>query len=385
MSLINQMLKDLDARRASDTPQPGVQVSGGAGSRPRRVWPAVLLSVAVTTLTAAGLWWWLAAPGEAASPRPANGAPAHTVAAGESAPRETAKPAIENAAIPEPAGEITAGTEADTPTPATAAPTDTETGTPQHAPPDTPAVDTDDNSTPAAASEPPSKAVRQHSVPASHVAEKSVPPPAESGSMHKAPSQPKPAAQARSAYAEGRERLRRGDAAGAVRAWRRALAADSSFHPAREALATELVREGRTDAAAALLREGMQQYPEHAAYGERLARLQLAADDPDAAAATLAGMPAPDLDADRDYYALLAAARQRSGDDAGAITVYRQLTAADSDNAAWWVGLALSLERSHRAEAARQAYQRALQSPQRSATLEQFARQRLSQLPASTQ
>lgn len=390
MSLINQMLKDLDARRAQHEHGDQVHASAQTATAPRRVWPAVALAIILTGSSAAALWWWLGDP----APAPTS-APAQRLTDAGQNPNNPAQPATqsdtnrpgapEQSVAPSSATDI--ARDKGQSTPARAAPvasTDKAGSSPDK--PETTATESAAKSTPSAsvadadeANPPAESAVKTQSRKQLSAAD------GDNGSMQKSPSQPKPEAQARTAYAQGRERLQRGDAAGAIRAWRTALAADGSFHPAREALAAELEREGRLSAAADVLQRGMQQFPEHRAFGERLARQQLASDDAQAAIATLDAMPAPALSADRDYYALLAAARQRSGDDTGAIAVYRQLTAQDSDNAAWWVGLGLSLERTHKAEAARQAYQRALQSPQRSATLEQFARQRLSQLPASTQ
>jgi MSHA biogenesis protein MshN len=110
-----------------------------------------------------------------------------------------------------------------------------------------------------------------------------------------------------------------------------------------------------------------------------LARL-LQATDPAAARDVLLRYPPAIADAP-DYHLLLAALHRQLGEHEQAAELYRRLTEIDPANTTAWVGLGSSLESLGQPADAREAYEIAAQSGE--PRLSAFARQRLSALPAT--
>lgn len=96
-------------------------------------------------------------------------------------------------------------------------------------------------------------------------------------------------------------------------------------------------------------------------------------------AALLALGPAASHD-DAELLALRAAALQRLDRHPEAAAIYRQLTRLATDESAYWVGLAISLERLDQPQEARNAYLRALAQGGLASSLRGFAQQRASAL-----
>lgn len=117
---------------------------------------------------------------------------------------------------------------------------------------------------------------------------------------------------------------------------------DPTQEDARERLALELIAEGRVTEAEALLRTGLRLAPTSTRLAQPLGHLLLAQSKPDAALAVL--RPAtPTLAGHEEYHALLAAAEQRTGAHGLAITRYRGLLKEQPLNGSWLVALAISL------------------------------------------
>lgn len=117
---------------------------------------------------------------------------------------------------------------------------------------------------------------------------------------------------------------------------------DPAQEAARERLALELIAEGRVTEAEALLRTGLRLAPTSTRLAQPLGHLLLAQSKPDAALAVL--RPAtPTLAGHEEYHALLAAAEQRTGAHGLAITRYRGLLKEQPLNGSWLVALAISL------------------------------------------
>lgn len=91
----------------------------------------------------------------------------------------------------------------------------------------------------------------------------------------------------------------------------------------------------------------------------------------------------PEVAEHADYHALLASYYQQLGRYERAVERYSSLLESNPNQAPWWVGMAISLDRLTRYEDAALAYRQALALPSIPSSLAQFARQRLEQLNAS--
>jgi MSHA biogenesis protein MshN len=141
-----------------------------------------------------------------------------------------------------------------------------------------------------------------------------------------------------------------------------ALREDPRHVGARVALAGLLVGQARTDDAMVLLKEGIQLEPTQPQLALMLARLQAERQDWPTAADTLkaagthAGLSAADS---AEFHGLHAAILQRAGRHVDAIEKYGQALRLAPGRGVWWMGLAISLEEVGEAETARAAFQRA--------------------------
>ncbi|NBB91652.1 MAG: tetratricopeptide repeat protein [Gammaproteobacteria bacterium] len=150
---------------------------------------------------------------------------------------------------------------------------------------------------------------------------------------------------------------------------------------AYELLAGTLVRGRRRDAAARVLERGLDRVQEPAVLAALLGRLLLE-DGQLARARNVLQTHAPVLSANADYHLLLAAAHRRSGDHEAAAERYRALTEAFPASSAAWIGLGASLESLDRPDQAAEAYERALDGDDDRAA--RFARQRVDALQPMT-
>jgi len=147
---------------------------------------------------------------------------------------------------------------------------------------------------------------------------------------------------------------------------------------ARLLLAEVLVSQQRLMNARSVLEAGLN--PDSAAeLAPALARL-LQGMDPAAAREVLLRYPPPPANAP-DYHLLLSALHRQLGDHVQASVLYQRLTEIEPSNFTAWVGLGSSLESLGQPTDARAAYEIAAQSSD--PRLSGFARQRLSALPAT--
>jgi Flp pilus assembly protein TadD len=112
---------------------------------------------------------------------------------------------------------------------------------------------------------------------------------------------------------------------------------------AREYLAGLLLQENNSTAAEKLIIEGLQLNPDYPPYIKLEAHLLMERDELKQAIALLEKKP-PTIAEYPDYHALLAALYQRTNQTAQAANLYRQLLALEPSNAKWWVGLGVALE-----------------------------------------
>ncbi|MCK4865755.1 MAG: tetratricopeptide repeat protein [Gammaproteobacteria bacterium] len=147
----------------------------------------------------------------------------------------------------------------------------------------------------------------------------------------------------------------------------------------REMLAGIYIKSGRYVEAAELLREGIRVVPTYSLFAKLYARVLLEQNNPRLAIKVLENS-AKALDVDLDYHALLAATYQRVKNHKKAISIYLQLVKEKSSVGIWWLGLAISLEKSGKNKEALDAYQRAQKTGSLKAGLVKFTNNRVSAL-----
>lgn len=154
-------------------------------------------------------------------------------------------------------------------------------------------------------------------------------------------------------------------------------------HEARLLLARVHDQSGHGSAAITLLEAGLNQ-PEPAPIAAALARMLLErGQDERARDLLLDHAPAMDAGANADYHLLLAAALRQTGQHDQALVLYRALSETRPHWGQVWIGLGSTLETLDQPQAARSAYQRALQADDPRAIA--FARGRLAALPQDTE
>lgn len=141
---------------------------------------------------------------------------------------------------------------------------------------------------------------------------------------------------------------------------------------AREALARELLRVDDRAGAERVLRAGLARDPAAARQAELLAHLLVARADVAGALATLAPARRP---TEPELEALAAALEQRLGQHAAAVESYRRVLARQPRRGTAWAGLAISLDALGEQADARSAFRRALADPTLSASLRRYAGQ----------
>ncbi|MCX8003703.1 MAG: tetratricopeptide repeat protein [Burkholderiaceae bacterium] len=175
------------------------------------------------------------------------------------------------------------------------------------------------------------------------------------------------------------ERIARGRHSEAIAILQEALARQPAHALARTTLAALLAEAGQRDAALAVLLAGVPFDPVR--FAPLAARLQAEIGDVEGARRTLAAVPASQRSAPLE--ALGAGLAARAGDHAAAIVGYRRaLDGAGQADPAWWVGLALSLAATGETTAADDAYARAEQDARLPAELRAFVRERRAALAA---
>ncbi|MDZ4253720.1 MAG: tetratricopeptide repeat protein, partial [Sulfuritalea sp.] len=341
MSLVNKMLRDLDARRAAPGERaalPSAVTPLVARQEPPRhqgVWLAGLLLVASAAAT--GWWLWSAAP----QPAPVTTPSAATVA--------TALPATPVVAAVAPAPTIVAPTDATPPLPQPV-PAEPELRidpdlamlpAPRPAPQARPAVSKPQSaplqpaaSAPTAVPLRPVVAALPKDVAASPAAEPSI---------NKQPRLPSAVERAEADYRRGQLAQRQGQQEEAAARYQAALAEHPEHAAARQSLAALKIEARRYDEAEALLRNGIALPAVRLASVLALARLQV--ERGQAAAALellLANAAAGERSA--DYQGFAAALLNRAGRQREAAERYQAATHLAPNDGRWWVGLGIVLD-----------------------------------------
>lgn len=350
MSLINQMLQDLEKRQPGGDSRPLAAVR--AVPRPRRLklfWPLMLVLAVAAAVLSWQLW-------QASSPRPA--APLPAITAAPAATSAVASPdAHESAADVVPAPLQTAA--APPPAPPTASapiePALKESVELSRLPKDAPAA----------------KPVAAQTVPAPAAA-------TAPSTVAKQFRELTPQQRAESEYRKALALVQQGRVSEAVDSLNQTLQMDAQHGAARQALIGLLVESRRFVEAERRLQEGLNQDRAQPELAMTLARLQVERGDAGAAIATLERSQSAAADR-ADYHGFMAALLQRDGRHAEAIEHYR-LALRRTPSAIWQMGLGISLQAENRAQEAREAFSRARAANTLSPELQAFVEQRLRQL-----
>lgn len=165
----------------------------------------------------------------------------------------------------------------------------------------------------------------------------------------------------------------------AVAALQGFIATNPQAHQSRETLAKLMLQQSDFAAVTILVQEGMAVAPEYAGYRKLQARLLLSSGMAQEAVRLLSDQ-APPVSIDNEYHDLLATAQLSTMDFVGAAKSYQSLVQQNRNEARWWYGLAAAWDGQGREAEALQAYQQALNLPSLSAGLRQRSEQRVAEL-----
>ncbi len=192
--------------------------------------------------------------------------------------------------------------------------------------------------------------------------------------------QPKPVKQAasrkESGFSKAQRYLREGRLAEAESALRETLEQNRQNHRARELLAGLLIRGSRDQEAKDLLSEGMVLAPYHAGFALLQARIAMQQGDRPGAARVLEEV-LRNGKGNREVVALLAVLYQQQKQHDRALELYRMLIEREPGLASNWVGAAISLEALGNPDEALAAYQQAVNLPNLAQALRAYANNRI--------
>ena len=185
-----------------------------------------------------------------------------------------------------------------------------------------------------------------------------------------------PERQADDVYQEARKLLDQGLLAESEANLRRVLEMENAHLEARQLLSLVLLRGSRLTEASALLTEGLNIAPHHPKFAKLKARVLIAQGELADAIEVLESI-ASGGEMDPERLAILAAVHQQYGDHARAVKTYRELLRYSSQSGVSWAGLAISLDAQGEREAAVRSYQRALGFASLAPEVRTYARHRI--------
>jgi len=392
MSLINQMLKDLDARRSD--------VSGGntfgqqirAVQERQRVHPAWWVALALGGMLIGVVGFVLlrpqpVAPQGAAATLPlkldvdltapaaaAQGGQITTAAAGSPAESTVSAP-VEPAAVtsPAPTEPVVA------PKPVQSTGSEFAPAEKRASPPKVSAQNPQARERSASAPVPPVADVVPQAKSLAPVMQAKAPDPAIAPAIQKQVKELTPAQRAENEYRKAVLALQQGKRADAVAGLEQALQFDSKHAGARQALIGVLLDGKQQDEAIAKAREGLNADPGQTGLAMILARLQLEKGELRPAIETLQ-RSLPHAAEKADYQAFLAALLQRDERHKQAVEHYLLALQKAPQNGVWWMGLGISLQAEKRVPEAQESFKRAKATNSLSPELLAFVEARLGQL-----
>ncbi len=159
------------------------------------------------------------------------------------------------------------------------------------------------------------------------------------------------------------------------------LAIDATHVKARSTLALIYYQQGDVLSAMEVLNTGLIQKPDQTEWLTLTAKIYLQEGKLVEAARQL-DMYSPSMSSHTDYYAIKAAVQQRLGNHEIAARLYRDLLQLKEVNAAWWMGLGISLEALDRYSDALFAYQQAMNKQTLAGQPREFVQERFNNLTA---
>lgn len=180
-------------------------------------------------------------------------------------------------------------------------------------------------------------------------------------------------------YKSGYEHLVNKNVVRAQEQLRNALMVMPRHNRSRELLAGIYIKKGRIVEARTLLQYGIRLSPMHSIFSKLYARILMEQNANITAISILLRNP-PSLAADSDYHALLAALYQKNKQHHKAATLYSQLLKLRNNHGVWWLGMAISLEALGKDSQAKSAYEKAKNSGNLSKGLYQYTDQRVTAL-----
>ena len=375
MSLINQMLKDLDARHEGDT--------RGRLHREVRALPETkenrglrLAVIALVTLTSGAAAWWgfeLIAASSAGrallSPEPLAAASVPAVPAVPIEPPAVPVPALAPSAasansVEPPAASAQTEPPAAQVLPLEAVALDAASGLklsalldklPSNEPPATKTVPlAKSSSVSAAAAKPETALPAPRGTPAPAPQGK----PVAAGIVDKTPVARSVRERADGDYRRAVSLVNGGRVQEATDVLLDVLRQDGGHVASRQLLARLLIEQRRSDEAMAILAEGLASLPGQLSWAMTLARLQVDRGDLAAAARTLQ-QSLPFAAGSADYQGFAGNVQHRLGRHKESIEFYQAAVRIAPSEGRWWLGLGLALEADHRPPEAREAFQRA--------------------------
>lgn len=197
----------------------------------------------------------------------------------------------------------------------------------------------------------------------------------QSADINKEIRQPNPQQRAENAYRQAYASLQQGRMGEAEESLRQALQYEPRHAAARQALAALLVESHQLGRAEQLLQQGLELQPGNVGYAMTLARIQVERKDVTTALATLQrNAPASD---NAEYHGFLAALLQRAEHHKEAIDHYLVALRINPASGPWLIGLGISLQADGQPAKAVEIFRRARQSGSLSPELQAFAEQRL--------
>ncbi len=167
-----------------------------------------------------------------------------------------------------------------------------------------------------------------------------------------------PGAHDEAEYRRALSLIEHGQKAEAAAALRQILGTDPEYHAARQSLFKLLAASGQQDDAATLLADGLRQNPANTQWAMNLARLQVERGDNAGAWETLK-RTLPNATNQADYRAFCGTVLQRLNQTTEAASHYQAALRINPTEGRWWVGYALSLEADNKSTESREAFSRA--------------------------